>query len=247
MRAKRLRFVVEMLRAVATTTFRPVIGKTQAGRCLPICPAATKVIQRLYSHELWLVRKIRAISDIFRGLEDWELCVMDLDCATATVRRHMWKRKTDCNGDGVVTCEDFALIHRHGHKRCSEYLDLDGGSMFMQHRPCLRAMPAKNLFILAVVNNVNIAIFVTFECFFRSKRTSQEWQHTTKPGALFLMEPWMKMPFISAHHPRKTFSTLISPWTVPIKCAVKRTLTTATMKQKNEPFRAPSGQKSLSR
>ena len=165
MRAKCLRFVAEMLLTVATTTFQPVTGKTQADHCLPICPAATKVIQELYSLGMRLVRKIRAISDIFRGLEDWELCVMDFDCATATVRRHMWKRKTDCNGDGVVTCEDFALIHRHGHKRCSEYLDLDGGSMFSQHRPCLRAMPANNLFMLMVVNNVNIALFVTFACF----------------------------------------------------------------------------------
>ena len=66
---------------------------------------------------------------------------MNYDCAVATVRKHMWKLGTDCNGDGVVTCEDYILIHRYGQARCRNYVGVDGGSMFFEHQPCLRNKP----------------------------------------------------------------------------------------------------------
>ena len=65
---------------------------------------------------------------------------MDYDCAADTVRGHMWKKSMDCNGDGVVTCEDYILIHWYGQTRCSDNLGVAGDSLFVRHRPCLRNM-----------------------------------------------------------------------------------------------------------
>ena len=52
----------------------------------------------------------------------------------------MWKTGRDCNGDGVITCEDYILIHRYGPGGCLTYLDRDGGSKFHEHQPCLQTM-----------------------------------------------------------------------------------------------------------
>jgi hypothetical protein len=31
------------------------------------------------------------------------------------------KKARDCNGDGVVNCEDYKYIHQHGINRCNAF------------------------------------------------------------------------------------------------------------------------------
>lgn len=44
----------------------------------------------------------------------FENCANDPTCAATTVRNYMAKWPLDRNKDGVVNCDDFAIIHHHG-------------------------------------------------------------------------------------------------------------------------------------
>ncbi|CAG0906464.1 unnamed protein product [Darwinula stevensoni] len=48
----------------------------------------------------------------------FEECTTDYSCATRTIRSYMERFKQDCNGDGVIDCLDFALIHNQGGYGC---------------------------------------------------------------------------------------------------------------------------------
>ncbi|KAK4292134.1 hypothetical protein Pmani_035080 [Petrolisthes manimaculis] len=52
----------------------------------------------------------------------FENCVNDLYCAAQTVRNYManFSDITDCNGDGVLDCVDFAYIHNNGGFNCKD-------------------------------------------------------------------------------------------------------------------------------
>ena len=41
-------------------------------------------------------------------------CANDKGCAERTVQGYMNKWQTDCNGDGLIDCSDFAAIHKLG-------------------------------------------------------------------------------------------------------------------------------------
>ncbi|KAJ6224487.1 hypothetical protein RDWZM_003032 [Blomia tropicalis] len=45
---------------------------------------------------------------------DFENCLIDKNCAEATVRGYMAKWANDCNNDGKVDCLDYAAIHKAG-------------------------------------------------------------------------------------------------------------------------------------
>uniref|UniRef100_A0A1B6K342 lysozyme n=1 Tax=Homalodisca liturata TaxID=320908 RepID=A0A1B6K342_9HEMI len=49
----------------------------------------------------------------------YESCAMDPNCATSTVFNYMSRFARDCNGDGSVTCDDYARIHYLGGNQCS--------------------------------------------------------------------------------------------------------------------------------
>lgn len=49
----------------------------------------------------------------------WTACTRTKECSIVTVKNYMEKHKRDCNGDGFVTCEDYAAIHRRGPRACS--------------------------------------------------------------------------------------------------------------------------------
>ncbi|XP_015600321.1 lysozyme [Cephus cinctus] len=51
-------------------------------------------------------------------------CVSDPYCASRAVQGYMNKFGQDCNGDGVVNCDDYARIHRLGGYGCSGGLDV---------------------------------------------------------------------------------------------------------------------------
>ncbi|XP_074595709.1 uncharacterized protein LOC141850866 isoform X2 [Brevipalpus obovatus] len=45
---------------------------------------------------------------------DFVSCALNAKCAESTVRNYMLRFGRDCNRDGRIDCNDFALIHKHG-------------------------------------------------------------------------------------------------------------------------------------
>ena len=50
---------------------------------------------------------------------DYVTCSRDKACSESTVQGYMNRWKTDCNGDGLIDCQDFAIIHQLGPTSCS--------------------------------------------------------------------------------------------------------------------------------
>ena len=50
-------------------------------------------------------------------------CASDKECAEAAVQNYMLRYGHDCNGDGQITCYDYAAIHRSGSYNCGAQLD----------------------------------------------------------------------------------------------------------------------------
>ena len=50
-------------------------------------------------------------------------CTNDLKCASRIVRSHSNAFAQDCNGDGLITCDDYAMMHRNGGYECNKPLD----------------------------------------------------------------------------------------------------------------------------
>ncbi|XP_054267841.1 invertebrate-type lysozyme 3-like [Macrosteles quadrilineatus] len=49
----------------------------------------------------------------------YESCTMDPNCATSTIFNYMTRFARDCNGDGQISCDDYARIHYLGGNQCS--------------------------------------------------------------------------------------------------------------------------------
>lgn len=49
----------------------------------------------------------------------WTACARTKECSMVTVKNYMEKNKRDCNGDGFITCDDYAAIHRRGPHACT--------------------------------------------------------------------------------------------------------------------------------
>ncbi|XP_034936055.1 lysozyme-like [Chelonus insularis] len=54
----------------------------------------------------------------------WTRCVNDPFCAADAVQGYMDRFAQDCNGDGVINCDDYARIHYLGGYGCSGPLPL---------------------------------------------------------------------------------------------------------------------------
>ncbi|KAL3272423.1 hypothetical protein HHI36_013905 [Cryptolaemus montrouzieri] len=48
----------------------------------------------------------------------YEHCASDFKCATLAVQGYMRKFYQDCNGDNVIDCNDYVLIHEFGGYGC---------------------------------------------------------------------------------------------------------------------------------
>nr|UNZ11905.1 invertebrate-type lysozyme 2 [Coridius chinensis] len=55
----------------------------------------------------------------------FERCTTDAKCAEKTVQLYMARHARDCNGDGQVTCIDFAAIHRFGPFGCRSQINAE--------------------------------------------------------------------------------------------------------------------------
>ncbi|RWS14141.1 Lysozyme 1-like protein, partial [Dinothrombium tinctorium] len=65
---------------------------------------------------------------------DFENCANDKVCAGDCIRGYINKWASDCNGDGVIDCLDFAAIHKVGPQRCNnqQFLQSHYWSEFQQ-------------------------------------------------------------------------------------------------------------------
>merc|ERR1712152_66380 len=52
----------------------------------------------------------------------WRRCALDLVCAANTIRSYINRFGKDCNGDQLVTCEDYVMIHKNGGWNCGKSL-----------------------------------------------------------------------------------------------------------------------------
>jgi len=68
-------------------------------------------------------------------------CANDVYCAADTVRAYMKKFPNDCNGDGKIDCQDYAMIHIYGGYGCGGSQE---GPFFTKFRTC-RAKLANTL------------------------------------------------------------------------------------------------------
>lgn len=53
-------------------------------------------------------------ADAGRLGNDYVSCALNPQCAEATVKAYMDKFRRDCNNDGKIDCEDYAIIHKFG-------------------------------------------------------------------------------------------------------------------------------------
>ncbi|KAK7869611.1 hypothetical protein R5R35_009985 [Gryllus longicercus] len=53
----------------------------------------------------------------------YEDCARQYMCSSRLVTSYMSKLKKDCNGDGLINCDDFALIHFNGGYSCEQPLN----------------------------------------------------------------------------------------------------------------------------
>ncbi|XP_024883394.1 lysozyme-like [Temnothorax curvispinosus] len=49
-------------------------------------------------------------------------CAKNIYCAGYTVQAYMAKHSRDCNGDGVIDCDDYVRLHRLGAYGCTGLL-----------------------------------------------------------------------------------------------------------------------------
>ncbi|XP_063904776.1 lysozyme 1-like [Zophobas morio] len=61
----------------------------------------------------------------------------NLYCSIKTVQMFMTKHERDCNGDGIINCDDFAAIHQLGWKDCEKKLPDDFVSPYQKCRSML--------------------------------------------------------------------------------------------------------------
>ncbi|OQR80032.1 lysozyme-like [Tropilaelaps mercedesae] len=71
------------------------------------------------------------------GASGFAQCASQLPCAEDTVIAYMNKFGTDCDGDGQVTCDDYARMHKAGRSGCTAPWVLDT-PYWTQYNQCMR-------------------------------------------------------------------------------------------------------------
>ena len=51
---------------------------------------------------------------------DFEECANNIHCAIKSVNQYLKMKQEDCDRDGLITCQDYALIHKFGPNRCTD-------------------------------------------------------------------------------------------------------------------------------
>ncbi|RZF47247.1 hypothetical protein LSTR_LSTR004956 [Laodelphax striatellus] len=92
----------------ATSACNLTIGCT-AGLCGPF----------LIGRQYWFDAGAPVLAgDSWQRSGAYEACTVDPYCSTSTMYNYMSRYIQDCNGDGEITCDDYARIHYLGGLQC---------------------------------------------------------------------------------------------------------------------------------
>lgn len=64
----------------------------------------------------------------------FENCANNLACAADIIRSYVGRFQKDCNGDQLVTCEDFIMLHKNGGWNCGK--NLQGSRYWNKYLQC---------------------------------------------------------------------------------------------------------------
>lgn len=74
------------------------------------------------------------VSTPFLVLSAFVDCATDFGCASDTIRSYMNRFGKDCNGDQLVTCEDYMMLHKNGGWNCGK--SLAGSEFWKKYTEC---------------------------------------------------------------------------------------------------------------
>merc|ERR1712072_837501 len=60
----------------------------------------------------------------------WRRCALDIICSANTIRSYINRFGKDCNGDALVTCEDYTMTHKNGGWNCVPPLSVQTSGKF---------------------------------------------------------------------------------------------------------------------
>ncbi|XP_068085863.1 lysozyme, partial [Anabrus simplex] len=69
--------------------------------------------------------------------ESFQDCARVYGCAKRVVKAYMAKYAKDCNGDGSINCDDYAMIHHNGGFSCGNPLSANFARVYYGCRPPL--------------------------------------------------------------------------------------------------------------
>jgi len=73
----------------------------------------------------------------------WKRCALDLVCSANTIRSYINRFGKDCNGDQLVTCDDYVMIHKNGGWNCGN--SLQGSKFWEIFQECKDVVIARGL------------------------------------------------------------------------------------------------------
>ncbi|XP_037292056.2 lysozyme isoform X1 [Rhipicephalus microplus] len=76
------------------------------------------------------------------NFDHFEKCLKDQVCAETAVVNYMNKWGTDCDGDGQVTCYDYARMHKAGRSGCQAASWVDATDYWAQFQECFGPSPS---------------------------------------------------------------------------------------------------------
>merc|ERR1711913_56310 len=73
----------------------------------------------------------------------WKRCALDLVCSANTIRSYVNRFGKDCDGDQLVTCEDYVMIHKNGGWNCGK--SLVGSKFWEVYQTCKNVVISRGL------------------------------------------------------------------------------------------------------
>ncbi|XP_015789674.1 lysozyme 2-like [Tetranychus urticae] len=67
---------------------------------------------------------------------DFENCVNNIYCAIQTVNQYLKIKQKDCDADGIITCQDYALLHKFGPANCTDEKMYSNSSFWHKFDSC---------------------------------------------------------------------------------------------------------------
>ncbi|XP_037093808.1 lysozyme 2-like [Pollicipes pollicipes] len=113
----------------ASTACNTTLGCTSAGYCGPF------LISRAFFLDSELQQEANFAS------YSYESCTSDPFCSAAVIRKYMAKYPRDCDGDGLRTCSDYAMVHKTGPNSCANNQAALNSEYWKRFLACLSFYP----------------------------------------------------------------------------------------------------------